>query len=39
MDFPVKTRYFEDSSGCLEVSGTLLAVIVELQHISALLMP
>lgn len=37
--FLVQARYFEDFSGCLEVSGTLLTVIVELQHISALLMP
>lgn len=39
MHFLVKARYFEDFSGCLEVSGTLLTVIVELQCISALLMP
>lgn len=37
--FLVIARYSEDFSGCLEVSGTLLTVIVEPQHISALLMP
>lgn len=33
MHFLTLARHFEDFSGYLEVSGTFLSVIIELQHI------